>query len=57
MKVTYELKQPADLKAIKEMLKPYGGRCAKVLEGTLEYQIKEENESAALDELKKQGLI
>ena len=57
MKVTYELKQPADLKAIKEMLKPYGGRCAKVLDGTLEYQIKEENESAALDELKKQGLI
>ena len=57
MKVTYELKQSADLKAIKELLKPYGGRCAKVLEGTLEYQIKEENESAALDELKKQGFI
>ncbi len=57
MKVSYELKTPADLKEIKELLKPYGGRCAKVQDGTIEYQIKEENESAALNELKNRGII
>ncbi len=57
MKVLYELKMPADLKQIKEMLKPYGGRCAKIVEGKLEYQIKEEQEEAALKELKEKGLV
>jgi len=57
MKVLYELKMPADLKQIKEIIKPYGGRCAKIVEGKLEYQIKEEQEEAALKELKEKGLV
>lgn len=57
MKVNYSLKKSADLKEIKELLKPYGGRCAKINEGSLEYQVKEENESAAYESLKSQGFI
>lgn len=57
MKVSYQLKQPADLKQVKEWLKPYGGRCAKIQDGTLEYQVKEENEVAAWNELTERGLI
>jgi hypothetical protein len=57
MKVNYSLKNTADLKEIKEVLKPFGGRCAKIVEGTLEYQIKEENQSAAYDHLKDKGYI
>lgn len=57
MKVNYELKQTVDVKEIKELLKPFGGRCAKITEGKLEYQIKEENEQEALVCLKEKGYI
>lgn len=57
MKVNYELKQTVDVKEIKELLKPFGGRCAKITEGKLEYQIKEEYEQEALVCLKEKGYI
>lgn len=57
MKVSYPLRETADLKEIKESLKPFGGRCAKIFEGILEYQIKEEQESAAYEALKDKGYI
>lgn len=57
MKVHYPAKDDADIKIIKETLKPFGGRCAKIVEGKLEYQIKEENETAAYNELKVKGFI
>jgi hypothetical protein len=57
MKVNYPIKNSVDVKEIKEALKPFGGRCAKIVEGTLEYQIKEENESAAYDDLKSKGYV
>lgn len=57
MKVNYSLKIEADIKEIKAALKPYGGRCAKIEAGSLEYQIKDENESAAYEHLKEKGYI
>lgn len=57
MKVNYPIKETVDIKVIKETLKPFGGRCAKVVEGNLEYQIKEENQTAAYDCLKEKGYI
>lgn len=58
MKVSYPIKDSAvDIKTIKEALKPFGGRCAKIIEGTLEYQVKEENENAAFENLKEKGII
>lgn len=57
MKVSYDLKMPADLKEIKDLLKPYGGRCAKVADNKLEYQIKEEQEQEAITALKEKGII
>lgn len=57
MKVNYPLKGTADLKEIKESLKPFGGRCAKIVDGTLEYQIKDENEQAAYEAMKEKGYI
>lgn len=57
MKVMYELKMPAELKELKEFLKPFGGRCAKVTDGKLEYQIKEDQEQEALKALKEKGYI
>lgn len=57
MKVMYPLKLDVPLKEIKEALKPYGGRCAKIVGGKLEYQIKEEQEQAALAALKEKGYI
>ncbi|WP_198524673.1 hypothetical protein [Paenibacillus phocaensis] len=57
MKVNYPLKGNADLKDIKESLKPFGGRCAKIVDGTLEYQIKDENEQAAYEAMKEKGYI
>jgi hypothetical protein len=57
MKVNYPLKGTPDLKEIKESLKPFGGRCAKIVEGTLEYQIKDENERAAYEAMKAKGYI
>ena len=57
MKVSYPLKGNANLKEIKEILKPYGGRCAKIADGTLEYQIKDENQNAAYQALKEKGYI
>ncbi|MDP4087095.1 MAG: hypothetical protein Q8934_21265 [Bacillota bacterium] len=57
MKVNYSIKNPVDIKEIKESLKPFGGRCAKIIEDTLEYQIKEEQEAAAYAHLKEIGMI
>lgn len=57
VKVNYELKMPADIKELKETLKPFGGRCAKIVEDKLEYQIKEENAEAAVVALKEKGYI
>lgn len=57
MKVNIPVTETADLKVIKETLKPFGGRCAKVVEGTLEFQIKEENQDAAYEALKEKGII
>lgn len=57
MKVLYPVKEIHDLKEVKAALKPFGGRCAKIVDGKLEYQIKEENEKAAYEELKNKGYI
>lgn len=57
MKVNYPLKTTTDLKEIKEILKPYGGRCAKIVDDKLEYQIKDENEQEAQKVLKEKGII
>lgn len=57
MKVNYPFEGSADIKEIKAALKPFGGRCAKIVEGNLEYQIKEENQEAAYAELKEKGYI
>ncbi|MGJ7913108.1 hypothetical protein [Neobacillus sp. LXY-1] len=57
MKVYYPLKSNVELKEIKEALKPYGGRCAKIVDDTLEYQIKEEYQSVAYEFLKDKGYI
>jgi hypothetical protein len=52
MKVTYPINAIAEVKVIKEELKPFGGRCAKIVENVLEFQIKEENQTAAYEHLK-----
>lgn len=57
MKVNYPVKDVTDIKVVKEVLKPFGGRCAKLVEGNLEYQIKEENENAAYAVLKEKGFV
>jgi hypothetical protein len=57
MKVNYPAKDNADIKKIKEALKPFGGRCAKIVEGKLEYQVKDENEQAAYNDLKDKGFV
>jgi hypothetical protein len=57
MKVTYPLNTIAEIKLIKEELKPFGGRCAKIVENSLEFQIKEENQTAAYEHLKEKGYI
>lgn len=57
MKVNYPMKGTAELKVIKEELKPFGGRCAKIIDSNLEYQIKEENQTAAYEHLKEKGYI
>ncbi|MBE3554020.1 hypothetical protein [Thermicanus aegyptius] len=57
MKVNYPVKTNFDLKVVKEALKPLGGRCAKIVDGKLEYQIKEENEKEAYSLLKEKGYI
>lgn len=57
MKVNYPIKEAVDIKVIKETLKPFGGRCAKFVEGKLEYQIKDENENAAYEVLKEKGYV
>ena len=57
VKVNYPVKEVNDIKEVKEALKAFGGRCAKVVEGNLEYQIKEENEKPAYDLLKEKGYI
>lgn len=57
MKVYYPIEGSADLKTIKEAIKPFGGRCAKIVEGKLEFQIKEENQNAAYSELKEKGIL
>ena len=57
MKVNYPLILEAEIKEIKEALKPFGGKCAKIVDGSLEYQIKEENEKEALEAMKAKGYI
>lgn len=57
MKVNYTIKSAVDIKEIKEALKPFGGRCAKILDEKLEYQIKEENQDAAYSFLKEKGIV
>jgi hypothetical protein len=57
MKVIYPINGTAEIKIIKEELKPFGGRCAKIVESSLEFQIKEENETAAYEYLKGKGYI
>jgi hypothetical protein len=57
MKVTYPIKMKTDIKLIKEELKPFGGRCAKIIENHLEFQVKDENVTAAYDHLKGKGYI
>ena len=57
MKVHYPVKENVDIKEIKAALKPFGGRCAKIVDGQLDYQIKEEKEKEAYEALKNQGFI
>lgn len=57
MKVNYPLKKSVDVKEIKETLKPFGARCAKIIEGTLEFQIKDENQAQAYEHLTNKGYI
>lgn len=57
MKVSYDVKESFDIKEVKEILKPFGGRCAKVDGSSLVYQIKDENEKPAFEALKAKGYI
>ncbi len=57
MKVNYPVKNEVNIKEVKELLKPFDGRCAKYVDGTLEYQIKDENEKAAYEALKEKAFI
>lgn len=57
MKVLYPIKNQVDIKVVKETLKPFGGRCAKIVDGNLEYQIKDENQTAAYEALKDKAHI
>ncbi|WP_246042024.1 hypothetical protein [Robertmurraya kyonggiensis] len=57
LKVNYPVKEAMDIKKIKELLKPLGGRCAKIVEGNLEYQIKDEFEADAYHLLKEKEII
>ncbi len=57
MKVSYPLKKEADIKEIKETLKVYGGRCAKVIGEELEYQVKDEQAEDALKALQEKGYV
>jgi hypothetical protein len=57
MKVNYPINNDIEIKVIKDELKPFGGRCAKVVDGVLEYQIKDENKDAAFEHLKGKGII
>lgn len=57
MKVQYPLKKEVPIAQVKDMLKPFGGRCAKVVEGKLEYQIKDEQEKAAYAHLVEEGIV
>ncbi|WP_449622697.1 hypothetical protein [Robertmurraya sp. Marseille-Q9965] len=57
MKVNYPVKDAKDIKVIKDLLKPFGGRCAKIIDGTLEYQIKDENQEQAYKFLKEKDII
>lgn len=57
MKVQYDLKKEVPIAQVKELLKPFGGRCAKYVEGKLEYQIKDEQEANAHSCLVEQGII
>jgi hypothetical protein len=57
MKVNYPIHNVVEIKVIKDELKPFGGRCAKITEGILEYQIKDENKEAAYEHLKEKGIV
>lgn len=57
MKVSYSVKDTSDIKVIKDLLKPFGGRCAKIIDGNLEFQIKDENQEDAYKLLKEKEMI
>lgn len=57
MKVNYPIKNAVEIKVIKDVLKPFGGRCAKIVDRTLEYQISEDNQAEAYQFLKEKGYI
>lgn len=57
MKVNYPVKNEVNIKEVKELLKQFGGRCAKYVDGTLEYQVKDENEKAAYEALKEKAIV
>lgn len=57
MKVQYDMTKEVPIAQVKDLLKPFGGRCAKINDGKLEYQIKDEQEKAAYACLVEQGII
>lgn len=57
MKVIYTLKKTANIEEVKEIIKKYGGRCAKIVENKIEYQIKGEQEKEAFEALSTKGYI
>jgi hypothetical protein len=57
VKVHFPVSDDNNLKAIKEALKPFGGRCAKIVDGQLEYLISEEKAQEAYQELKEKGFV
>lgn len=57
MKVKYPAKGDFDIKEIKAELKPFGGKCAKVVDEKLEYLIDAENKDAAYQLMKEKGYI
>lgn len=57
MKVNYPVREAKDIKVIKDILKPFCGRCAKIIDGYLEYQIKDENQDVAYKLLKEKEII
>lgn len=58
MKVKYPVKDAtADIKEIKAELKPFGGRCAKIVGDKLEYLVEADNKEGAYEHLKEKGFV